>query len=136
MRIASGYGGNKEKIIQKEWSAGRKKAFITSTIRGGFRRYPPKYVALAKACVGVKLNEKTGRQAKHYTCAKCKKDFPGKEVQVDHKNPVVDPKVGFVSWDEFILRLFCDVLNLQVLCKPCHLVKTKKEKVKRSKNVL
>jgi len=116
-----------------EWSEGRLKAFITSTLRGGMRRYPPKWEVLKEACVGKEINSKTKRLAFHYKCAKCKKKFPAKEVQVDHKLPVVDPVIGFVSWDVFIERLFCLKKNLQVLCTGCHEKKTAKERIKRIK---
>ena len=52
-------------------------------------------------------------------------------MEVDHIEPVVDPKEGFISWDVFIDRLFCERANLQAVCKPCHKVKTQKEKKKR-----
>lgn len=115
-----------------EWSQGRLKSFITSTLRGGFRKYPPKYESLKEAQVGKKINEKSQRLAMHYECNKCKGHFPNKEVQVDHILPVVCPKKGFESWDIFITRLFCSSDNLQVLCKGCHEIKTKKERVKRA----
>ncbi len=113
-----------------EWSEGRKKAFITSVLRSGSRRWPPKYQTLNEAKTEKKINSATKRLAQHYKCKKCKKDFPAKMVQVDHIKPVVDPKVGFVDWNTFIDRLFCERNNLQVLCKACHDLKTKKEKVK------
>ena len=118
----------------KGWSEGRIRSFITSTVRSGFRRWPPKYEVLKEAHWGKKVNSKTGRQAAHYTCNSCHMEFPSKEVQVDHIDPVVDPKVGFVSWDEFIKRLFCSKENLQVLCLKCHKAKTKQEKEERKKN--
>lgn len=113
------------------WTDGRLKSFITSTIRSGFRRYPPKFEVLKAAFTSKKINETSGRIAAHYQCASCEKEFPLKGVQVDHVKPVVDPKVGFVSWDEFIKRLFCGTNNLQVLCKACHATKTQKEKLRR-----
>lgn len=112
---------------KKQWTSGRLRSFITTTIRGGFRRYPPKFNVLNEALVGKKLNEKTGREAKHYRCSHCKGEFPAKEVQVDHIEPVVIPEEGFVSWDKFIERLFCGEKDLQVLCIPCHKAKTKEE---------
>ena len=120
-------------IKNVSWTDGRVKGFITSVIRGGFRRWPPKFNVLSAAKKGKKVNAKTGRVAEHYECFTCKEAFPAKEVQVDHIAPVVDPKVGFVDWDTFISRLFCEAENLQVLCKPCHLAKTKLEKEERKK---
>lgn len=69
----------------------------------------------------------------HYKCASCEAEFPMKKVQVDHKKPVVHPKDGFVDWDTFINRLYVEKSNLQVLCKPCHEVKSKSERAKRGK---
>ena len=115
------------------WTEGRRKAFITSVLRGGFRRYPAKYEALQEACVGVQLNPKTGRMAKHYYCTMCKIAYPAKDVQVDHKSPVV-PLTGFTTWDSFINRLYCLLDNLQVLCKECHKLKSSGERKKRKKN--
>lgn len=114
----------------KEWTSGRLKSFITTTLRSGMRRYPPKYEALKLAYTETKVNPKSGRSAKHFMCNGCKVDFPSKDVQVDHVDPVVDPKVGFVNWDTFIKRLFCPVENLQVLCTVCHKAKTKEERKK------
>ena len=56
----------------------------------------------------------------------------GKDVQVDHTVPVIDPVNGFETWDIFVERLFCDIGNLSVLCKPCHKIKTDEEKAIRA----
>lgn len=111
-----------------EWTPARRRSFIVSVLRNGSRRWPPKYETLNKSKTVKKINKKTGRQAQHFLCATCQKDFPQKEVQVDHKEPVVDPAVGFVNWDTFIERLYCDESNLQVLCKTCHDIKSKGER--------
>jgi hypothetical protein len=52
---------------------------------------------------------------------------------VDHNDPVIDPAVGFVDWNTYIDRLFCDIDNLQVLCHECHRVKTNEENALRRK---
>jgi len=114
------------------WTEARLKAFIIAVLRQGTRRYPPKYETLNDAKTTKKINPKTKRLAQHYACAKCKKDWPQKEVQVDHKEPVVDPGQGFVDWNTYITRLFCSKDNLQVLCTTCHDKKSAKEKTKRS----
>jgi 5-methylcytosine-specific restriction endonuclease McrA len=119
------------------WTEGRLKAFITSALRGAFRKYPPKYETLKEASVGKKINTKTKRLAEHYVCNHCKQEFPSKEVNVDHISPCVDTKTGFVNWDVYINRMFCieyidnnlyiNKDNLQVLCTSCHDIKTKEE---------
>lgn len=110
------------------WTVGRYRAFVTSVVRGGFRRFPNKFVVLKNAFVGKFINKKTGRDAAHYVCASCGKQYVAKDVQVDHISPVVSSTEGFVSWDRFIERLYCDVSNLQVLCTSCHKEKTASER--------
>lgn len=116
-----------------EWTEARFKSFVTSALRAASRRWPPKYAALKAAFVGRKVNAKTGKQAMHYKCAECKQHFVAADVQVDHIKPVVDPKKGFTTWDNFIERMFCEADNLQVLCKPDHKVKTDQEKAERKR---
>lgn len=106
------------------WTEARFRSFITSALRSASRRWPPKFERLKEACVGIRKNAKTNRDAKHYRCASCEELFPQSNVQVDHIEPI-----GAVdSWDEFIERLFCESDNLQVLCKPCHKKKSKQER--------
>lgn len=111
----------------KEWTVARHHAFIVSVLRAGTRRYPPKFLTLNEAKTEKKKNKATNRIAQHFLCALCETDFPATQVQVDHIKPVVDPAKGFTSWDSYIKRLFCKKENLQVLCKSCHKIKTKKE---------
>jgi 5-methylcytosine-specific restriction endonuclease McrA len=118
-----------------EWTEARFRSFVTSALRAASRRWPPKYKALKEAFVGKKVNVKTGKLAMHYQCAECKQLFVAADVQVDHIKPVVDPKKGFTTWDNFIERMFCEIKNLQVLCKPCHKIKTDQEKLERKKKV-
>lgn len=66
-----------------------------------------------------------------YKCAACQKLFPNKEVRVDHILPVVDPATGFTTWDDYIDRMFCGPEGLQILCKPCHKIKTQAENASR-----
>lgn len=116
-----------------EWTEARFKSFVTSALRAASRRWPPKYKALKEAFAGKKVNAKTGKLAMHYTCAACNKLYVATDVQVDHIKPVVDPKKGFVSWDVYINRMFCEIEDLQVMCKPCHKIKTDQEKLERKK---
>ena len=111
-----------------KWTEARYRSFVTSTLRAGSRKWPPKYETLNAAKTEKKINKATGRLAQHYLCAMCEQEYTQKNVQVDHIKPVVDPKKGFVSWDTYIDRMFCEGKNLQVLCKICHVEKTKLEK--------
>lgn len=115
-----------------EWTEGRYRAFISSALRSAFRKWPPKFKVLKSAFVGKQENPATGRIAAFYKCAKCKKDFVLKNVQVDHKDPVVDPKEGFVDWDTYIDRMLVPEKKLQVLCTSCHKKKTDKERKTRN----
>lgn len=77
-----------------------------------------------------------------YKCAECGRvkqgtvREAGKKVvnnNVDHIDPAT-PITGFVSWDNYIERLFCDSDNLQLLCKPCHKEKCAEEAAERAKH--
>lgn len=106
------------------WTEGRYRSFITSCLRAGFRRWPPKFDVLKSALVGRRLNKKSGREANHYLCAECGETFPQSNVQVDHIKPIGD----WSDWGVAIEALFCEAENLQVLCKTCHKKKTKEER--------
>lgn len=109
-----------------QWTEARYESFIKSALRRASVRWPPRYQTLKEAFVGKKVNKETGRQAMHYECAKCKGHFPAKQVEVNHKEPIV-PVTGFDSWDGVISRMFCEKDKLEVLCKPCHKLITKEE---------
>lgn len=109
-------------------------SFIKSALRSASQRWPPRYHALNDAFVGKQINVKSGRAANHYKCASCKDVFPAKDVRVDHIDPVVNPVKGFETWDVFIDRLFCEQEGFQILCVPCHLIKTNAEKQTKKDN--
>lgn len=66
-----------------------------------------------------------------YKCAACLKVMKQKGMHIDHIDPVVDPEQGFIDWDIYVSRLFCSADNLQLLCEPCHKIKTEKERIIR-----
>lgn len=68
-----------------------------------------------------------------YRCAACGGHFKSTEVVVDHVSPVV-PVSGWISFDSFVENLFCEVENLQTLCKECHKDKTATEAKLRGMN--
>lgn len=110
------------------WTESQFNSFIKSMLRRGSTRWGPKYVCKKNARVPEKYPNSKGRLVFHSLCASCNQVFPETECSVDHIDPVIDPSVGFQSWDEVIERIFCEVDGLQVLCKDCHDKKTKEEK--------
>ena len=99
---------------------------IRSTLRGGFRYWKPMQLALKKA--SRPSQSKNKRLKTEYKCAHCKKWYARKSVQIDHLIPCGSLK----NWDDvvpFIQRMTIeDVDGFQVLCKPCHKVKTSEER--------
>lgn len=111
------------------WTDARFRSFIRSQLRAATMRWGPISDCLKSARVERGL----------YHCAGCGQQVPStiksggrrvKNVHVDHISPIVDPDVGFVSYDEMIERMFCEADNLQVLCNDCHTVKTDDEKAR------
>jgi 5-methylcytosine-specific restriction endonuclease McrA len=90
------------------------KSFIINSLRRATYRWPPRGDAL-----------KCSRKEKGlYECAHCKEFFKNKEICLDHIVPVVDPKTGFTTWDDYIEKMFPEKEGFQVLCRRCHDVKT------------
>lgn len=59
-----------------------------------------------------------------YKCASCSDIFGPKEMAIDHIDPVVSIGEGFTDWEIYIKRMFPEKEGFQVLCNPCHDVKT------------
>ena len=62
-----------------------------------------------------------------YKCQSCQKAFGPKEIHVDHIEPIVNI-TGFISWDEYINKLFVTTDKMQVLCIQCHEAKSMVER--------
>ena len=105
---------------------------IRSAVRRTFSRSPMVREVMMKVRRERPWFKSDGSQAAkprvEFMCSICNEWHMGKNIQVDHIEPVVDPTEGFKDWNTFISRLFCDVNNLAVLCKTCHEIKTNKEK--------
>lgn len=112
------------------WTKARFDSFIKSALRAASLKWPPRWKVLKEAFTGIKINQATGRKSKHYLCAKCQKEFPTSQIEVNHKISVV-PFEGLTSWDVVIDRLFCEPEGLEAVCKDCHKQITKQEKEER-----
>lgn len=110
------------------WTEARYRSFIVSALRKASSRWGPKNACKKEARHHEKLPNNSGRLVFHSKCNGCGVLIPEVEASVDHIQPVIDPAVGFISWDVYVERLFCEVDGFQVLCKTCHDEKTKKER--------
>lgn len=125
--MAGRIGGDKTRC-DNTWTEARYRSFI----KGGLRQLTRRWAPISK-CLA---NARTRRG--FYLCNGCKQEVPNtikddngkriKNVAVDHIIPIIDPAVGWVSWDDTIERMFCEPENLQVLCHTCHTIKSNEEK--------
>lgn len=111
-----------------KWSQAKFNSFIKNNLRSASRKWAPIQNCRKRAHVSRGL----------YRCDGCGQEVPPtvydedkrkrvKNTFIDHVIPIIDPAVGFVSWDETIDRMFCSSDNLQLLCKECHQEKSKEE---------
>jgi 5-methylcytosine-specific restriction endonuclease McrA len=99
----------------EERNKSRLRHFLTNKLRRISYQWPDRKKAIKDARVA------RGK----YRCNSCLgENFGPKDIQLDHIIPVIDEEMGFIDWNTYIERLFCEVDNFQVLCKPCHSAKT------------
>jgi hypothetical protein len=113
-----------------EWTEARFNGFIKSLLRGGSMKWGPRNQCIKEARV----------RRGWYLCDGCGQEVPAtlppkkgnkrriKNIVADHIHPVIDPAVGFETWDEVIKRMFCERDGFQALCHHCHSIKTQEEK--------
>ena len=111
------------------WTEARYTNFVKGLLRSGSGKWAPKQQCIKKARVSRGI----------YTCSCCgelvtatiKHPTTGKRTKnilADHVIPIIDPAVGFTTWDDFIEGLFCEEENFQAVCYACHKEKTKEER--------
>lgn len=100
--------------------------FIKAKIRFASLKWPPRSDSLKLAKKGVN----------QYECAMCNGLFERKKVQIDHVESVVpidnDWPYGYIDWNIYLPRLFCDVDGFQILCEACHSSKSQMEDAMRA----
>jgi 5-methylcytosine-specific restriction endonuclease McrA len=111
-----------------KWTEAAFLGFIRSGLRQMSRRWRPLVCDALNAARRKSKSKKNLRLKWQYNCAHCKGWFSRKNVEVNHIIPC-----GSMSKLEdlpgFVARLFCEVDNLEVVCKKCHLIETKKQKL-------
>ena len=110
----------------KTWTKARYFQFIRSALRQAFQRYPVKQKVKNANRIAI-----IGKRHKWiYTCAQCDHEFMDKEIQVDHITPAGSLN-DFDDLPGFVKRLYCEPEDMQILCKPCHAIKTAAERKNR-----
>lgn len=71
-----------------------------------------------------------------YRCEECNGRFAQHQLEVDHRDPVIptNKTLEDMTWEELVDRTWCDRINLQVLCDPCHDKKTALERDERKQH--
>ena len=116
--------------------AGLRGRFI-SALRRLSQYWEPKNIAKRSAREGRIRNPSTDRLVMGCRCAKCNGHIMEKDSVVDHINPVVPTKgfdkKGFLGydWNVYLENMFVEADGFQVLCKPCHLLKSNCENEER-----
>lgn len=109
------------------------KSYLIRAIRDSFKRSKLYKEARLKSRVEKVKYKKDGTPAKRpavfYKCQKCFSLEKDKNVEVDHRDPVTSlyTSINELTIESYIARVYCNINNLQVLCKPCHKEKTKQE---------
>ena len=106
------------------WSDARYWKTVRSTLRRGFRWWKP--IMDCKLAARRPSQSKNKRLKWESQCAICKKWFPEKETQRDHIVPC-----GPLNCEEDLLTFLRNLTTedgYQNLCKPCHQIKTNKER--------
>ena len=94
------------------------KRFLIPKIRSASYRWGERSKAIKNARV------ERGR----YLCAMCgNRELKNGEYVLDHVSPVVDLSGWDGNWDTYINRMFVKAEGFQVLCNPCHDIKTDME---------
>jgi 5-methylcytosine-specific restriction endonuclease McrA len=110
-----------------QWTEARFNSFIKNNLRLAAIKWAPIQECLKEARV----------RRGFYKCNGCKEEVTAsikidgkrrKNAIVDHIKPIIDPVIGFTTWDDCINRMFCEKDNLQVLCHACHTDKSNAER--------
>lgn len=98
---------------------------LTSYVKGALRRASVRWPARNEALVRARVER--GK----YKCEICHDLFQRQYIELDHIEPVISLKDGFVDWNTYIERLLPEAEGFQAICKNCHASKTAMEDMMR-----
>lgn len=107
----------------------KEQGLIKGALRRIFSRSDLRRSIIEKAIIKGYKNSKRKAVKFWVKCSECGKMEAKSNVQVDHDQPVIGitETLEDLSWDDLVNRIWCPESNLNVMCKPCHQLKTKKE---------
>ena len=108
------------------WTDSKYYSFIRSALRKAWLKYPNRYKTLNEARLPHKIVRR-GKRCYCYECKECGGEHLGSNVVVDHIDKC-GKLLDYKDFPLFISNLFCGMEGLQVLCKPCHHIKTMEER--------
>lgn len=124
-------------LVELEYTPWKTESAFYSWMRGGIRRglwnkHPVKLLKLKQERFKAPLGKKTKRNPEGLVwacrCAICGVAERENSCQVDHIEPAGKKKLQ-ESIEEFIINLtFVSLDDLQLVCKPCHKIKSQAEK--------
>lgn len=110
---------------------------VLDALRRAFSRGKVCKEFLKDSRIEVERYKFSGEKAKkpnvRYKCAHCEKLFSSQYIQKDHREPVIPVQIPAKHMNIGIIcrRLFVKKESLQILCKPCHKLKSDKENILR-----
>lgn len=106
-----------------KWTEAAFFAFLRSGLRNMSRRWRPLVMDALVAARRPSQSKKNLRLKWQFQCCRCLKWKSRKNVEVNHRIPVGSFNC-IEQAGEYIARLFCEVDELEVMCKRCHLQET------------
>ena len=116
----------------KKPSNPKERNLVKGAMRRVFSRSDLRREALEKTRIKYADAERP-RVTKWSYCTICGIIEPTYLMDVDHNLPLVplDMSLEEMSWDAVVERLWCDISNLNPVCKDCHKAKSKAENKER-----
>lgn len=112
-----------------------REAWLMKHLRRISGMWPAKNEAVNLAKVQVHIGFYKNGNPEYKTmikCYLCDELHDRSNIQVDHIDPIVGLD-GFIDWNTYIEKLFCDISNLGAVCRECHYLKTSEENEQRRK---
>lgn len=108
---------------------------MKGAIRRVFSRSDLRKLALDRTIINHVDNTRP-RVKKWSGCALCKNPTPTYQIDIDHIMPLIPLHLTLddLSWDNVVDNVWCELDNLQGVCKECHITKTKAENKLRRAN--